>query len=124
MQTRKCHANANANADPNRIRTKNNMSPSPSVADIIITVKLIYYKVNTLCNQRKKHNFSSSWCQELAATSACGSSWTFLFTFFVLNDKKKNKEKRRMSMFLLCNPEAENSLKKACMDALWLSFSN
>ena len=26
--------------------------------------------------------FSSSWCQGLAATSACGSSWTFLFTFF------------------------------------------
>ena len=28
------------------------------------------------------HFFSSSWCQGLAATSACGSSWTFLFTFF------------------------------------------
>ena len=27
------------------------------------------------------HFFSSSWCQGLAATSACGSSWTFLFTF-------------------------------------------
>ena len=25
--------------------------------------------------------FSSSWCQGLAATSTCGSSWTFLFTF-------------------------------------------
>ena len=25
------------------------------------------------------HCFSSSWCQGLAATSACGSSWTFLF---------------------------------------------
>ena len=28
------------------------------------------------------HFFSSSWCQGLAA--ACGSSWTFLFTFFHL----------------------------------------
>ena len=28
------------------------------------------------------HFFSSSCCQGLAATSACGSSWTFLFTFF------------------------------------------
>ena len=27
------------------------------------------------------HFFSSSWCQGLAATSACGSPWTFLFTF-------------------------------------------
>ena len=27
------------------------------------------------------HFFSSYWCQGLAATSACGSSWTFLFTF-------------------------------------------
>ena len=26
--------------------------------------------------------FYSSWCQRLAATSDCGSSWTFLFTFF------------------------------------------
>ena len=28
------------------------------------------------------HVFSSSWCRELAAASACGSTWTFLFTFF------------------------------------------
>ena len=28
------------------------------------------------------HFFSSSKCQGLAATSACGSSWTFLFSFF------------------------------------------
>ena len=27
------------------------------------------------------HFFSSSWCRGLAAVSACGSSWTFLFTF-------------------------------------------
>ena len=27
------------------------------------------------------HFFSFSWCRGLAATSACGSSWTFLFTF-------------------------------------------
>ena len=30
------------------------------------------------------HFFSSSWCQELAATSACGSSWTFLFILKVI----------------------------------------
>ena len=29
------------------------------------------------------HFFSSSRCQGLAATSACGSSWTFRFTFLV-----------------------------------------
>ena len=28
--------------------------------------------------------FSASWCQGLAATSAFGSSWTFLFTFLVI----------------------------------------
>ena len=27
------------------------------------------------------HIFSSSWCRGLAAASACGSSWTILFTF-------------------------------------------
>ena len=26
--------------------------------------------------------FSSSWCQGLAATSACGSSWTLPFLFY------------------------------------------
>ena len=30
------------------------------------------------------HSFSSTWCQGLAASSACGSFWTFLFTFFPL----------------------------------------
>ena len=28
------------------------------------------------------HLLSSSWCEGLSATSAYGSSWTFLFTFF------------------------------------------
>ena len=27
------------------------------------------------------HFSSSSWCRGMAAASACGSSWTFLFTF-------------------------------------------
>ena len=31
------------------------------------------------------HFFSSSWCRGLAAASACGSSWNFLFTFFQLS---------------------------------------
>ena len=30
------------------------------------------------------HFFSSSWCRGLAAASACGSSWTFLFTFLLV----------------------------------------
>ena len=30
-----------------------------------------------------RHFFSSSWCRGLAAASDCGSSWTFLFTFFI-----------------------------------------
>ena len=34
------------------------------------------------------HFFSSSWCQGLAATSACGSSWTFLFIFLFSNKKQ------------------------------------
>ena len=42
---------------------------------LIVHLFVSYAHVN-LC-----HFFSSSWCQGLAATSACGSSWTFLFTF-------------------------------------------
>ena len=38
------------------------------------------------------HFFSSSLCQGLAATSACGSSRTFLFTFFQLKGYKKLRD--------------------------------
>ena len=43
---------------------------------LIVHLFVSYAHVN-LC-----HFFSSSWCRGLAAASACGSSWTFLFTFF------------------------------------------
>ena len=43
---------------------------------LIVHLFVSYAHVN-LC-----HCLSSSWYQGLAATSACGSSWTFLFTFF------------------------------------------
>ena len=42
---------------------------------LIVHLFVSYAHVN-LC-----HFFSSSWCRRLAAASACGSSWTFLFTF-------------------------------------------
>ena len=42
---------------------------------LIVHLFVSYAHVN-LC-----HVFSSSWCRELPAASACGSSWTFLFTF-------------------------------------------
>ena len=43
----------------------------------IVHLLVSYAHVN-LC-----HFFSSSWCQGFAATSACGSSWSFLFTFLL-----------------------------------------
>ena len=48
---------------------------------LIVRLFVSYAHVN-LC-----HFFSSSWCRALAAASACGSSWTFLFTFL---DTSKN----------------------------------
>ena len=42
---------------------------------LIVHLFVSYAHVN-LC-----HFFSSSWCRGLAAASASGSSWTFLFTF-------------------------------------------
>ena len=45
---------------------------------VIVHLFVSYAHVN-LC-----HFFSSSWYRGLAATSAYGSSWTFLFTFFIL----------------------------------------
>ena len=43
---------------------------------LVVHLFVSYAHVN-LC-----HFFSSSWCQGLASTSACGSSWTFLYTFW------------------------------------------
>ena len=42
---------------------------------LIVHLFVSYIHVN-LC-----HSFSSFWCRGLAVASACGSSWTFLFTF-------------------------------------------
>ena len=42
---------------------------------LIVLLFVSYLHVN-LC-----HFFSSSWCRDLTAAYACGSSWTFLFTF-------------------------------------------
>ena len=52
---------------------------------LIVHLFVSYAHIN-LC-----HFFSSSWCQGLAATSACGSSWTFLFTFFSSPEPKAHK---------------------------------
>ena len=46
---------------------------------MLIVHLFVSYAHANLC-----HFFSSSWCQGLAATSACGSSWTFPFTFFLM----------------------------------------
>ena len=46
---------------------------------LIVHLFVSYAHVN-LC-----HFFSSSWCQGLAATSAVGCSWTFLFTLLLQN---------------------------------------
>ena len=54
---------------------------------LIVHLFVSYTHVN-LC-----HFFSSSWCQGLAATSACGSSWTFFLPFY---------EKTMERIFSLC----------------------
>ena len=46
---------------------------------LIVQMCVSYAHVN-LC-----HSFVSTWCQGLAATSCCGSSLTFLFTFLFEN---------------------------------------
>ena len=52
---------------------------------ILIAHLFVSYAHVNLC-----HFFSSSWCQALAAISACGSSWTFLFTFLLHRFLNKN----------------------------------
>ena len=51
---------------------------------LIVHLFVGYAHVN-LC-----HFFASSWCQRLAATSACGSSWTFLFTVCLVQSLLSN----------------------------------
>ena len=48
---------------------------------LIVHLFVSYAHVN-LC-----YFFSSSWRQRLAATSACGSSWIFLFTVFLTSER-------------------------------------
>ena len=43
---------------------------------MLIVHLFVSYAHANLC-----HFFASAWCRGLAAASACGSSWTFLFTF-------------------------------------------
>ena len=53
---------------------------------LIVHLFVSYAHVN-LC-----HFFSSSWCRGLAAASAYGSSWTFLFTFFYYTIQAANNK--------------------------------
>ena len=87
----------------------------------IISVNVLWSDFWTLPVRRSKHNFnkrkivshahvnlchfsSSSWCQGLTATSACGSSWTFLVIFFFVIIK----------LFL----------RKTCLDGVSIKLNN
>ena len=87
----------------------------------IISVNVLWPDFWTLPVRRSKHNFnkrknvshahvnlchfsSSSWCQGLTATSACGSSWTFLVIFFFVIIK----------LFL----------RKTCLDGVSIKLNN
>ena len=65
---------------------------------LIVHLFVRYAHVN-LC-----HCFSSSWYQGLAATSACGSSWTFLFTFFQYLGIDRIIGRQAISKLLLSRP--------------------
>ena len=59
-----------------KISTKRNTYKKVGEEGVGLLLLFVSYAHIKLC-----HLFSSSWCQELAAISACGASWTFLFTF-------------------------------------------
>ena len=61
---------------------------------LIVHLFVSYAHVN-LC-----HFFSSSWCQGLAATSACGSSWTVLFTFVQCGGSKTTPRTSTIVQFI------------------------
>ena len=54
------------------------------------------------------HFFSSSWCQGLAATSAFGSSWTILFTFFLRRNLTLTPKETKVAAYqALVRPQLE-----------------
>ena len=62
---------------------------------LIVHLFVSYAHVN-LC-----HCFSYSCCQGLAATSACGCSWTFLFTFLRAKPILSSERKWRHNLGML-----------------------
>ena len=71
---------------------------------LIVHLFVSYAHVN-LC-----HCFSSSWYQGLAATSACGSSWTFLLTFFFQYRSINLRDRQFMHGMILLSKENKTKL--------------
>ena len=56
---------------------------SPCLGKRELVFVLIVHLFVSYANFNLCHIFSSSWCRGLAATFACGSSWTFLITYLI-----------------------------------------
>ena len=54
---------------------------SPCLGKRDLVFVLIVHLFVSYAHFNLRQFFSSFWCRGLAAASACGSSWTFLFTF-------------------------------------------
>ena len=56
---------------------------SPCLGKRVLVFVLIVHLFISYAHVNLCHFLSSSWCRRLAVASACGSSWTFLFTCFI-----------------------------------------
>ena len=72
------------------------------------------------------HFFSSSWCRGLAAASACGSSWTFLFTFMESDESEspsaQEEEDETDSMEEEADTDEENAIAQPSTSDPWLQL--
>ena len=90
------------------------------LAFVLIVHLFVSYAHVNLC-----HFFSSSWCQGLTATPACGSSWTFLFAwqtmYFrertgiegILWGQQKTGKRGKVSLNIVCDAPACSKVKES-----------
>ena len=102
------------------VRSQTKKSLFPVFSDF--SIKTCFLTQNILARTKMsacQHCCSNTWCRGLAAASACGSSWTFLFTFFQwrLEENRTDKDIQRgsyKSAHVLLNLSNELGKKIGC----------
>ena len=85
-----------------------------------ISTRQMQHGANKKETVKKIQAFFFSWCQWLAATSACGSSWTFLFTFFHILWRERSSKTSKVCIFRSLSPVMWGGIQMPAIFALRL----